>query len=110
MFEAFLAQLPRSTGEAAELLKYCDARVKGRTWAEIDADRPLRHAIEIRHPSFVTSAFPRLLRKYRAALVTADTAGNWPMLHDVTADYNEASSLAQAKIEHAQREAELPGS
>jgi uncharacterized protein YecE (DUF72 family) len=87
VFEAFLEQLPHSTAAAAKLLKNCDARVKGRTWAEIDVDRPLRHAIEIRHASFATPAFMRLLRRYRVALVTADTAGNWPMLHDVTADF-----------------------
>ena len=87
VFETFLAQLPHSTAEAAKLLNHCDARVKGRTWTVIDADRPLRHAVEIRHASFVTPVFTDLLRKYRAALVSADTAGNWPMLHDVTADF-----------------------
>ena len=87
VFEAFLAQLPHSTVAAARLIKHCDARVKGRTWTAIDVDRPLRHAIEIRHQSFVTPTFPRMLRKHRAALVAADTAGNWPMLHDVTADF-----------------------
>ncbi len=87
LFEAFLAQLPHSTKEAAALLKHTDARVKGRTWADIDRDRPMRHAIEIRHDSFANEAFVRLLRKHRIALVTADTAGKWPMLHDVTADF-----------------------
>jgi uncharacterized protein YecE (DUF72 family) len=87
VFEAFLGQLPHSTVAAAKLLKDCDARVEGRTWAQVDVDRPLRHAIEIRHASFVTPAFIRLLRKYRAALVAADTAGKWPMLHDVTSDF-----------------------
>jgi uncharacterized protein YecE (DUF72 family) len=87
LFEEFLAQLPHSTKEAAKQLKHCDARMKGRTWAEIHRDRPMRHAIEIRHQSFATPAFINLLRKYQAALVTADTAGKWPMLYDVTADF-----------------------
>jgi uncharacterized protein YecE (DUF72 family) len=87
VFEAFLAQLPHSTSAAAGLLKHCDARVKGRSWAKVDRDRPLRHAIEIRHESFAIPDFARLLRKYRVALVAADTAGEWPMLHDVTADF-----------------------
>jgi uncharacterized protein YecE (DUF72 family) len=87
LFEAFLAQLPHSTKEAAKLLKQCDARMKGRTWAEVDRDRPMRHAVEIRHESFANEAFVRLLRKYRVALVVADTAGKWPMLHDVTSDF-----------------------
>jgi uncharacterized protein YecE (DUF72 family) len=87
LFEAFLANLPRSTKEAAACLEHCDARVEGRSWAAIDVDRPMRHAVEIRHDSFATDAFVRLLRKHRVALVTADTAGKWPMLHDVTADF-----------------------
>jgi len=87
VFEPFLAQLPHSTAAAAKLAKNCDARMKGRTWGEVDHDRPLRHAIEIRHESFATPPFARLLQKYRAALVIADTAGKWPMLHDVTADF-----------------------
>jgi uncharacterized protein YecE (DUF72 family) len=87
LFEAFLGMLPHSTKEAAGLIKQCDARMKGRTWAEVDQDRPMRHAVEIRHESFATEGFVRLLRKYRVALVCADTAGKWPMPHDVTADF-----------------------
>ncbi|MBC7784771.1 MAG: DUF72 domain-containing protein [Burkholderiales bacterium] len=87
LFEAFLEQLPRSNTEAAKLLKRADDRMKGRSWAKIDSDRPMRHAVEIRHESFATESFVRLLRKHNVALVTADTAGKWPMLHDVTADF-----------------------
>jgi uncharacterized protein YecE (DUF72 family) len=87
LFEAFLAQLPHSTKEATKLRKQSDARIKGRMWAEVDRDRPMRHAVEIRHDSFATAAFVRLLRKHGVALVIADTAGKWPMLHDLTADF-----------------------
>lgn len=87
LFETFLNLLPHSTKDAAKLLKKCDARMKGRTWAEIDRDRPMRHAVEIRHESFAAADFIQLLRKYRIALVTADTAGKWPMLYDRTADF-----------------------
>jgi uncharacterized protein YecE (DUF72 family) len=87
LFETFLSLLPHTTKDAAKLVKHCDARMKGRTWTEVDRDRTLRHAVEIRHDSFATEAFIRLLRKYHVALVSADTAGKWPMLHDVTADF-----------------------
>jgi uncharacterized protein YecE (DUF72 family) len=87
VFEAFLETLPPTTKEAAGLIKHADFRVKGRTWTEVDGDRPLRHAVEIRHESFATEAFARMLRKQKVALVVADTAGKWPMLHDVTADF-----------------------
>jgi uncharacterized protein YecE (DUF72 family) len=87
LFETFLNQLPRSTKDATKLVKHTDERMKGRTWADTDRDRPLLHAVEIRHDSFATDQFVRLLRKHRVALVSADTAGKWPMLHDVTADF-----------------------
>jgi uncharacterized protein YecE (DUF72 family) len=88
LFEAFLSQLPRSTEMAAAMRTYCDKRLmKSRSWDKIDRDRPLRHAVEIRHESFATLEFMRMLRKHHVALVTADTAGKWPMLHDVTADF-----------------------
>ena len=54
---------------------------------EIDAVRPLRHAVEVRHESFRDPAFIALLRKYGVALVVADTAGKWPDFEDVTADF-----------------------
>jgi uncharacterized protein YecE (DUF72 family) len=43
--------------------------------------------VEIRHPSFVDPDFVALLRKHRIALVVADTAGRWPLLEDLTAEF-----------------------
>ena len=85
--EAFLAQLPRDTGQALALARGHDERMEGRALLEIDAVRPLRHAVEVRHDSFRDDAFIRLLRKYGVALVVADTAGKWPDYEDVTADF-----------------------
>jgi uncharacterized protein YecE (DUF72 family) len=42
--------------------------------------------MEIRSDTFVTPDFVRLLRKYRVALVCADTV-DWPRLMDVTSDF-----------------------
>jgi uncharacterized protein YecE (DUF72 family) len=50
-------------------------------------NRPLRHAIEIRHRSFETPEFVALLREHDVALVVADTAGKWPLAEDVTSDF-----------------------
>jgi uncharacterized protein YecE (DUF72 family) len=86
-FEAFFAQLPHDTEAAAEIATRHDRRVEGRTSLEIDAKRRLRHAVEIRHESFRDPAFIALLRKYRIGLVVADTAGKWPLLEDLTADF-----------------------
>jgi uncharacterized protein YecE (DUF72 family) len=83
----FLERLPRSTAEALALARRRDQRLKGRSRLAIDADRPLRHAIEVRHASFVEPAFLALLRKHDIGLVVADTAGKFPRLFDVTADF-----------------------
>jgi uncharacterized protein YecE (DUF72 family) len=47
----------------------------------------MRYAVEIRHDSFKDERFIKLLRKHNIALVLADTAGRWPYMEDVTADF-----------------------
>jgi uncharacterized protein YecE (DUF72 family) len=85
--EAFFELLPRDTESALALARRRDARLKGRARLAIDANRKLRHCMEIRHESFRTPAFVKLLRKHRIGLVVADTAGKWPLLEDLTADF-----------------------
>jgi uncharacterized protein YecE (DUF72 family) len=86
-FSNFLQLLPRSTSEASRLARKHDERVKGRAVLKSDADRPLRHAFEVRHDSFLSESFVKLLRQHRAALVFADTAGLWPYAEDLTSDF-----------------------
>ena len=86
LIESFFALLPRNTEEAVELGKKHDQMVEGRTFLETDRNRPLRHAMEIRHPSFVVPEFIAILRKYKVALVCADTV-EWPRLMDLTSDF-----------------------
>ncbi|MFZ5668451.1 MAG: DUF72 domain-containing protein [Pseudomonadota bacterium] len=62
-FERFLALLPKS----------------------VDGVK-LRHAVEVRHDSFCTPAFPALLRRHGVACVYADHA-TYPEIADVTADF-----------------------
>ena len=83
----FCALLPRTTKEAAKLARRHDERVKGRAFMRVHADRELRHALEVRHSSFATKELVELLREQDVALVVADTAGRWPLLEDVTADF-----------------------
>ena len=83
----FFRLLPRSTSAALALARRRDQRMIGRSRLAIDADRPLRHALEIRHPSFMTGEFVRLLREHDIGLVVADTAGKWPKMFHVTADF-----------------------
>jgi uncharacterized protein YecE (DUF72 family) len=87
LIEDFLELLPRDTGEALRLARRRDQRMHGRSCLRIDATRPLRHAMEVRHETFVTPEFVAQLRRHGVALVVADTAGKWPLLEDVTADF-----------------------
>ncbi len=86
-FAEFFELLPRGTADALRLARARDSRLHGRSSLRIDVDRPLRHAVEIRHESFADPRFLALLRRQRIALVVADTAGKWPFLEDVTADF-----------------------
>jgi uncharacterized protein YecE (DUF72 family) len=61
--------------------------MNGRALLQSPLDIPLRHALEVRHPSYENSDFIDLLREHDIALVCADTAGKWPMLDDVSSDF-----------------------
>jgi uncharacterized protein YecE (DUF72 family) len=84
---AFLASLPRDTDAASALARRRNDKVKGRARLAYGACRPLRHALEIRHETFVDEAFVDLLRREKIALVVADTAGKWPYAEDLTTDF-----------------------
>jgi uncharacterized protein YecE (DUF72 family) len=81
----FLELLPRTTGGAAALSVEHDERLEGRAHTVTDADRPLRHAVEVRHASFRDAGFVELLRQHDVALVVADSAGTWPYFEELTA-------------------------
>ena len=85
----FFRQLPRDLRAATALAQGCDRqRMRGRSaWPDDPGEHALRHAIEVRHPSFIDPAFPALLRAHDITLVVADTAGKWPLLEDVTSDF-----------------------
>jgi uncharacterized protein YecE (DUF72 family) len=81
----FFALLPRDT-EAAALAERRSDWLAERAWAKTGHRRELRHAIEIRHQSFLDPAFVALLRRRRVALVFADSV-SWPYAEDLTADF-----------------------
>lgn len=85
-FENFFKLLPRSTKQAATLARTCDDRMLSRACLDAAVDIPVRHAVEIRHESFVCPEFIDLLRVHNIGLVVADTV-EWPLLMDVTSDF-----------------------
>jgi uncharacterized protein YecE (DUF72 family) len=86
-FENFFRMLPRDMESALTLARRRDSRMTGRCRLAVDCNRRLRHAVEIRHESFVDERFISQLRRHRIGLVIADTAGKWPYYEDVTADF-----------------------
>lgn len=85
--EHFLGLLPRDTEQALALARRCEPRMLERSVLAIDARRPLRHAMEIRHASFADPAFIAQLRRHRVALVVADAPAKGPYCEDVSADF-----------------------
>ncbi len=82
---SFLALLPKTMAEAAELARKHDARIKHGAYLDVkNGDRPIRYAFEVRHASFFDARFVNVLRRCNAALCIADTAGKWPWIEDVT--------------------------
>ena len=74
-FEAFLKLLPKDV-----------------------AGRPARHALDVRHESFRTPGFVKLVRRYGAAIVFTDS-DDYPNFGDVTADFVYARLMrAEASI------------
>jgi len=86
LFQSFLTLLPGDTDSALALARHHDERMKHRCWLESAVRQPIRHAVEIRHDSFCTAAFVKLLRRHKVALVCADTV-SWPLLMDLTSDF-----------------------
>lgn len=83
----FFDLLPRTTTQAAALAQRHDERLTDRSWTTTDEERPLRHAVEVRHESYRDPAFLPLLTEHDIAIVVADTAGKWPLLETVTSDF-----------------------
>ncbi|MFT3767144.1 MAG: DUF72 domain-containing protein [Minicystis sp.] len=84
---AFLDLLPRSTEEAEILAREHDDRLTRGALTEAVAHVRYRHAFEIRHRTFVSPAFYKLLAQRGDALVIADTAGLYPVVEEPTADF-----------------------
>lgn len=85
--EEFLELLPAGTAAAERLARGHDARLKRGALVRARVRRRYRHAFEVRHASFFTAQFYDQLRAHGAALVVADTAGRYPCVEELTADF-----------------------
>lgn len=84
----FLDLLPRTTAEIAEQARGHDSKVRGRAHVEAHARGRVRHALEVRHSSFVNDTFFDLLADHGVACVVADSPGGWPEIEVATADFS----------------------
>jgi uncharacterized protein YecE (DUF72 family) len=72
-FVDFFKILRRYTNSASSLPRRSNKRIVSKLSARTTVDIPLRHAVEIRHSSFVVPEFIGVLRENHIALVCADT-------------------------------------
>lgn len=85
---SFFALLPRTTTEAATLASHHDAKLPAeRALTVAYRDRPIRHALEVRHHSFTAPEAADLLRAHDVAFVVADTAGRFPFVEECTSNF-----------------------
>ncbi len=87
VLRAFFEQLPKNTVELARLARQHDPRLDGRACVEVEENLPVRHTIEVRHPSFVDGRYVELLREHGIASCVADSAGLYPVIDEVTTDF-----------------------
>jgi uncharacterized protein YecE (DUF72 family) len=85
--DRFMGILPRDTAEAEEVAREHDHRLKRGALTEGIGPLRLRHAFEVRHPSYFHDEFYFLLREHGYAFVIADTAGKFPYAEEITADF-----------------------
>jgi uncharacterized protein YecE (DUF72 family) len=83
----FFELLPRSHAEAARLARRHEPRFANRVAFGSGGRARLRYALEFRHGSFVCPEAIALLREYGVAPCVADSAGLFPMIEDLCADF-----------------------
>jgi uncharacterized protein YecE (DUF72 family) len=84
--DRFLALLPHDFRSATELARRHDHRVK-ESLVDIGRNRPIRHAVELRHESWFRAELVDLLRRHGVALVFSDSPKHWPYVEEPTADF-----------------------
>jgi len=86
LWDSFLALIPHDLATAQALARKHDAHVPEDDALAAELPSRIRHAVEIRHDSYVVPEFISQLRSHHVALVCADTV-EWPRLMDLTTDF-----------------------
>jgi uncharacterized protein YecE (DUF72 family) len=85
--DSFIRMLPRNAREGEAVARQHDDRLRRGALTEAAANVVYRHAFEVRHPSYFHEEFYSILREHRVGFVIADSAGKFPLAHEVTADF-----------------------
>jgi uncharacterized protein YecE (DUF72 family) len=85
--DRFMGILPRNSAEAEDVAREHDHRLRRGTLTEASKSIAMRHAFEVRHPTYFHEEFYDLLRAHGYGFVIADTAGRFPYAEEVTADF-----------------------
>jgi uncharacterized protein YecE (DUF72 family) len=84
----FFELLPRDLREVERLARRHDPRLSGRVALSLRGGNcAVRHALEVRHDSFLDSSYVPLLEQYGIASCVADAAGLYPLIDDLTSDF-----------------------
>jgi uncharacterized protein YecE (DUF72 family) len=90
----FFAVLPHTEAAAARLARKNERAVSRAgdepLWSRArkgHGDNQIRHALEVRHVSFVTPEFADLCRQHDVAIVLSDGGEAWPKIDEVTSDH-----------------------
>jgi uncharacterized protein YecE (DUF72 family) len=95
----FFELLPRTIRETERLARKHDERLRGRAAVHAEQDdRPLWHTLEVRHESFRDPRYVDLLREYGVASCVADSAGLYPLIDELTADFAYARLHGAKKL------------
>lgn len=84
--EPFLDLLPSDHAAAARLARRHDHRTKDPA-TEPRTEGPIRHAIEVRNPSFLVPEFVDMVRERGIAIVVSHSPGVYPLIEEPTADF-----------------------
>lgn len=82
-----MAMLPRTSADAEAIAQEHDHRLRRGALVDAAEQVELRHAFEVRHPSYFCEEFYDILRRRRCAFMIADTAGRSAFAEVVTADF-----------------------
>ena len=100
LIASFLRQLPRTTTAVSELARRHDDKLRDRVALDAGEERPVRHALEVRHRSFDDPRYYELLARHDIANVVSDSP-TWPMLDSRTTDFAYVRLHGHTELYHS---------